>query len=460
MEMKTVAIIGGGPAGAVAALRLIEAPTSWCVSAVDSAAEHRRSTAVASRTNYATATTPVLERGTRVLVFEEKRGWEKPCGGGLPYKALRQYPFLLEASNPHVCIRSLELVAANGDSVRFPLHEPLAIYSRATLNGLLLRRAEEAGAEVVQERVLGFSRANGAWKIDSRNGTYAADYLILAAGARTRLRGLLAPHFAPRDFMLTFGYYAPGADDLARVQFFDDFEGYAWSFPRTDHLSLGICGKAGKSKTPELRDRLREFMKQFGYAQSTRAAEGLSVFSHLLPALSHESWHNLRLSGPGWALVGDAAGLVDPVTGEGIYFAMRSGELLAESLLAGTPEEYPERVWQDFGRKLALGARLGHFFYHEDFLGQAPTTRFIQLAARSTGFMNLLQSFIDGSQSYSGLTARLYKTVGQALVEIATASIRNQLSPARATEQRKNSDEVWPREHQEPSEQGVSAGTS
>jgi flavin-dependent dehydrogenase len=71
--------------------------------------------------------------------------------------------------------------------------------------------------------------------------------------------------------MLTFGYYAPGAGELARVQFFDDFEGYAWSFPRTDHLSLGICGKAGKSKTPELRDRLREFMKQFGYAQNTRA---------------------------------------------------------------------------------------------------------------------------------------------------------------------------------------------
>ena len=264
-----------------------------------------------------------------------------------------------------------------------------------------------------------------------------------------------APHFAARDFMLTFGYYAPGADDLARVQFFDDFEGYAWSFPRTDHLSLGICGKAGKCKAAELRDRLGGFMKQFGYAQSKRAAEGLSVFSHLLPALSHESWHNLRLTGPGWALVGDAAGLVDPVTGEGIYFAMRSGELLAESLLAGTPEAYPERVWQDFGRKLALGASLGHFFYHEDFLGQPPTTRFIQLAARSTGFMNLLQSFIDGSQSYSGLTARLYKTVGQALVEIATASIRNQLSPARAVERRKNSGEAWPREHEERAEQGA-----
>jgi hypothetical protein len=150
----------------------------------------------------------------------------------------------------------------------------------------------------------------------------------------------------------------------------------------------------------------------------------MSVFSHLLPALSHESC-NLRLGGPGWALV-VMRQVTDPVTGEeSICNAI--GRTPGGITSRGRPEEYPERVWQDFGRKLALGARLGHFFYHEDFLGQAPTTRFIQLAARSTGFMNLLQSFIDGSQSYSGLAARLYKTFGQALVEIATASIRNQL---------------------------------
>ena len=49
------------------------------------------------------------------------------------------------------------------------------------------------------------------------------------------------------------------------------------------------------------------------------------------------------------------AGLVDPVTGEGIYYAMRSGELLAESLLEGLPELYPARVQEEFGKALALG---------------------------------------------------------------------------------------------------------
>ena len=68
--------------------------------------------------------------------------------------------------------------------------------------------------------------------------------------------------------MLTFGYYVPSVDNLLRVQFFRDFEGYAWSFPRPDHLSVGICGKAGENTMPELRERLHGFMQRFGYGGS------------------------------------------------------------------------------------------------------------------------------------------------------------------------------------------------
>ncbi|MGO9273682.1 MAG: FAD-dependent oxidoreductase [Terriglobia bacterium] len=388
--MKTIAIIGGGPAGATVAERLARGGGG-----------------------------PGAAR-VRVLVFEERLGWEKPCGGGLPPKALRRYPFLAEATDAHTAIRDAELVAANGASVRLRLREPLAIYSRAVLNGLLLRRAEEAGAEIVQDRIVSFERADTragstvhGWRLEGREGSYTADFVIMAAGARSRLRGLVAEQFSARDFMLTFGYYVPGRDALLRVQFFEDFEGYAWSFPRSDHLSLGICGKVRESNMPELRRRLHDFAHWFGYAY-----EGAPVFSHLLPALTTASWGDLRLAGDGWALAGDAAGLVDPVTGEGIYFAMRSGELLAEALLAGAPETYAERVWRDFGRRLALGSRLAHLFYHDDFLGAPSTTRLVQFAARSRSFMELLRDLMDGSQSYAGLAGRLYKNLGGSLLEL------------------------------------------
>jgi flavin-dependent dehydrogenase len=327
MTARTIAIIGGGPAGARTAEKLAQ---GWG-----------------------------LRPGHRVLVFEEKAGWEKPCGGGLSRKALERYPFLGDAAGGGKLVRDVEFVASTGTAMRFRLRSPLAIYARATLNHLLLRRAEAAGAEVVSDRILGLRRGNAGWELTGRTRSYRADLVVLAGGARTRLRRLLAEDFGPRDFMLTFGYYVPLERELLRVQFYEGFEGYAWAFPRPDHLSVGICGKVGEDHMAGLRDRLHAFMRKFGYD-----AGGARVYSHLLPALSVESWGDLRLAGQGWALVGDAAGLVDPVTGEGIYYALRSGDILAEALREEQLELYPERVWMEFGKALALGARLAGMFYY------------------------------------------------------------------------------------------------
>jgi geranylgeranyl reductase family protein len=381
MKPKMTAIVGGGPAGALAAEKLARG-------------------------------------GARVVVFEEKLGWEKPCGGGLSHKALRRYPFLAEVTGLGKRVGDAEFVAPEGVLVRFRLRHPLLIYARRTLNQLLLRAAEAAGAEIIQDRILGCQREARGWEVRGQRGTYGADFLVLAAGARTRLRRLFAEDFAPGDFMLTLGYFVPSADDLLRIQFFQDFEGYAWAFPRTDHLSVGICGKAGKNRMSGLRERLQSFVSRFGYS-----IEHAPIYSHLLPALTVESWNNLRLAGPGWALAGDAAGLVDPVTGEGIYYAMRSGELLAESLLEEAPQLYPARVWEEFGKALALGARLAHLFYYGDFLGKAVPTRLVEFGARSRKFLEVIQDLIEGSQSYLRLTARLYLGLARTLFEVGAASL-------------------------------------
>jgi flavin-dependent dehydrogenase len=206
-----------------------------------------------------------------------------------------------------------------------------------------------------------------------------------------------------------------GHEDVLRIEFFEDFEGYAWSFPRADHLSVGICGKVGQTVMAVLQRKLGGFMKRCGYS-----ATSATVFSHLLPSLAVDSWSDLRLAGPGWALAGDVGGLADPITGEGIYFALRSGELLAEALLSGSPGRYSERAWREFGSRLMLGARLCTSFYRGDFLGDAVTTRMIQFSARSKTFMSLFQSLIEGTQTYRGLPARLLFGLPKFLVE-ATA---------------------------------------
>jgi flavin-dependent dehydrogenase len=364
----------------------------------------------------------IARGGGAVSVLEERLGWEKPCGGGVTHKALERYPFLSQAACEAKSVRAVEFLAANNASLRFELRRPLAIYSRCVLNGFLLRRAQSAGAEVVADRVRDLRRSGSGWELQGRKGAYRADYLILAAGARTRLRSLLTEDFGPHDFMLTFGYYVPGREDLLRVQFFEKFEGYAWAFPRPDHLSVGICGKVGEDNMAGLRERLHAFMRRFGYS-----FEGARVYSHLLPALSADTWSGLRLGGPGWALAGDAGGLVDPVTGEGIYYAMRSGEMLAAALLEGLPELYPARVREEFGKTLGLGAQLARTFYYGEFLGGAVPTRMVELGARSTRFLGVIQEMLEGSQSYLGLAAKLYLGLAAALWDMGVGPLRQML---------------------------------
>lgn len=395
----TIVIIGGGPAGATAAQRLAQECGGGKIDA-------------------------------RIVVAEEKRGWEKPCGGGLPAKALQQYPFLRDAVEEHTLMRRAELLAPRGASLRFELREPIAIYSRSVLNELLLNRAEAAGCEILNERVLDVDRRpGGGWNVRTDRQTLTAQYVFVAAGARTALRSRFAPGFTRHDLMLTFGYYAPCGEDVLRIQFYEDFEGYAWAFPRARHLSVGICGKAAETGMAGLRARLEAFIARFGYSIA-----GAPVFSHLLPALGAENLSHLQIVGPDWALLGDAAGLVDPLTGEGIYFAMRSGELLAQAFIAGELESYRQRVWQDFGRRLALGARLAPYFYHQDFLGAPTTTRLVGFAARSRTFEALLQDLLAGSQSYNRLARRLYRDIVPTLFESVYAAVRESLADFGKTE--------------------------
>src|ERR1043166_9240326 len=105
--MRRVAVLGGGPAGAFAAEQLASA-------------------------------------GIAVQLFDEKLAWEKPCGGGLTYKAYHQYPFLIDNSTPKRFVTETVLAAPRAGEVSLKLDEPLLIYSRFDLNRLLLERAQRA----------------------------------------------------------------------------------------------------------------------------------------------------------------------------------------------------------------------------------------------------------------------------------------------------------------------------
>ena len=274
-----VAILGGGPSGAFAAERLASA-------------------------------------GVRTTVFDEKLAWEKPCGGGLTYKAYSQYPFLAENDTPKKIVTETVLAAPGSKAVSLALDHPLLIYSRYDLNGLLLDRAGRAGAKLERARVLNVERTGDRWKLRTKSGALEVDYCIVATGARNPLRNF-GTELTANDTMGALGYYIPGDRDRIDIQFLPKLEGYIWIFPRCGHLSVGICGK-GESAAA-LRTRLERYMDEQGITK-----DRASFYSHLLPCLGTPAWKRNRLAGDGWLAVGDAAGLVDPITGEGIYYALRS----------------------------------------------------------------------------------------------------------------------------------------
>jgi geranylgeranyl reductase family protein len=377
--VKTVAVLGGGPAGSTAAARLASA-------------------------------------GLDTILLDEKLAWEKPCGGGVTYKAYHQYPHLFDNPTPKARITSTVLRAPRAGAFQMELTQPLLIYPRLHLNRMLLERAGQAGARIEKERVTALERSSNGWRIRTRHGAIEADYCVVATGARNALRNV-GTQYSAADTMFALGYYVPVTRRHIDIQFFSNFEGYIWVFPRPDHLSVGICGKgepAGK-----LRQRLNRWMEE-----QDIPLKDASFFGHMLPALERPSFASNRVSGEGWAGVGDAAGLVDPVTGEGIYYAIRSGDLAAQSILNDTlaPAErhrlYSTALRGEFLDDLTFAAGLAKRFFVQRFLFSSVPDRMIQLMRHSPSMTLIVQDLFAGTQNYLELKKRLMGSLNGTMLEI------------------------------------------
>jgi geranylgeranyl reductase family protein len=371
-----VAILGGGPSGAFAAERLATA-------------------------------------GVDTVVFDEKLAWEKPCGGGLTWKAYSQYPFLAENTTAKKTVSRTVLAAPKSKAVTLQLERPLLIYSRYDLNGLLLGRAQKAGAQIEKTRVLDLERKGARWSLRTKSGAMEVDYCIVATGARNPLRDF-GTELKSRDTMSALGYYVAGEREDIDIQFLPGLEGYIWVFPRCGHLSVGICGKGEPASA--LRVRLEAYMEERGLSKA-----GAAFYSHLLPSLETPGWKRNRVAGDGWLAVGDAAGLVDPITGEGLYYAIRSADLAAKAILSDTLEAasiYRKSIRRDFMADLEFGSRLAGRVFHGTFLWGAVTSRMVQFTRLSPKFREVMQDLFAGTQPYTGLKRRLMSNLNGSLVEI------------------------------------------
>lgn len=353
--------------------------------------------------------------GNSVHIYDERLAWEKPCGGGLTYKATQCFPFLLDNDHPKKLIREVEIVSAEDQRVKLNLKHPIVIYSRKVLNGLLLDRAREAGCHVHHSRVLGVDSTTDKPKYSVDGEWRSADFLVLAAGARNQfLPGTRA--LAKDELEMTQGYFVPQTAEQIVIKFLPDFEGYIWSFPRADHLSLGICGSMASHTSAELRSHLQQFA-----AHEKIVTEGAKFYSHVLPSPQERTLSERTVIGRNWAMCGDAAAWVDPLTGEGLFYAMRSGQLLGQTIAEGCPEKYPALVRASFSSELEFAARIVRRFYRGSFLGCSVTTRMVQFLQRNAVFRQLMSDLFCGTQDYTSLKQRVLGHLGGTLSQFVTS---------------------------------------
>ena len=380
--------------------------------------------------------------GRDCLMFDPKGAWEKPCGGGVPTRAIREFAFLLESSNyPRKLVDRITIISPVGRRVSLKLDRPFAIYSRKVLNGLVLDRAIEAGTEFVRAGVTDFTRVSGGWSITTSDGReWRAKFLIGADGAASFTRRRLMGIFPVRDLALAFGYNVAVEDaaddgkpdngptsvstDTVVVRFPENFTGYLWAFPRPGVINFGVASKLGERTSDELRALLSGFVQDF-YGGRMPDPCRVTFFGAKIPTLDLASWKDLRAAGDGWALVGDAAGFCDPITGEGIFYAFKSADLLADALLAIDEAEslngnydrstaLYERVWREsFGKELEHASYRLPQFYHGHFFGHVFTDAVVRLARHHRGVRTILINSLIGEQSYVTLKRDLLRRAYQ-----------------------------------------------
>src|SRR6476659_4094507 len=211
MERFDVGIVGAGPAGCRTAWRLARA-------------------------------------GVRVAIFDGSHPREKPCGGGVTGRALTLVGDAIDTS----VIRAVTIdaitfedrtrraaVALDKSSRPTP---QLAVVPRAIFDGALLAAAIGAGATLRAERVRDVSVDEIGWRVSTRDDSTRVSWLFGADGPNSLVRRRVGRPFDRADLSIATGFFVHGvASTTVAIAFEEDPPGYLWSFPRPDHLAVGIC---------------------------------------------------------------------------------------------------------------------------------------------------------------------------------------------------------------------------
>jgi geranylgeranyl reductase family protein len=342
----------------------------------------------------ATAAYWLGEAGKHVLVLDKEcLPRYKACGGGMSRSVLEHFPFDLspvverEVGQVRFRFRDGRQVTAG-----LPEQRSIVMVMRDRFDYLILQhvRADvREGGQVVSLR-----QDESGVEVATRSGeTFRARTLIGADGANSRVARLAGLR---RDKQMGMAIEAEVPVDDGLLEEYADTAlfifgtppfGYLWVFPKAEHLSVGIGAFEGRGS--DVKDVLRQEMAKLGVKM-----DGASQHGHPLPVyLQHEPLHRGRV-----LLAGDAAGLMDPLMGEGVRHAVDSGQMAAEAILADDLSGYTRRVQREIGADFLWGLRWARAFYEHPW-------GCFELGVRNPRFVKEFVRLLAGRTTYRRMAA-------------------------------------------------------
>jgi geranylgeranyl reductase family protein len=351
--------------------------------------------------------------GLKALIIEkEKFPRYKPCGGCLSTKTVHLLGLDLSPVIENTIYGS-KFTYRSKDPFFIETKDPIAfLIMRDRFDQLLINHALEEGAAILErEKVTRVEEKGDGVEVELAKGKrFHSRYLIGADGAesivarslplppqRNNGNGMAVECEIPFDSSIHF----PQKElQFIHLDFGGIPNGYGWVFPKKEYLSIGIGGMFRETKKMNPRQYFSDFLKGLDYIPKGKAGK---VMGHLLPSFYDE---NQKVSQGKFLLVGDAAHLMDPLQGEGIYYAIRSGMLAAEAITEWKKEGiapsdyYQNAVYCDLYGNLKWALTFSRFVF-----------RFTKLAYRTLKRYPDLGEFylqvLEGKETYQGFVTRV-----------------------------------------------------
>lgn len=343
----------------------------------------------------------LAKNGLDTIIFDFRAPHEKLCGGGVSYKTMAKFPVLEELPCPRNVVWKSAIISPKDRMAVIDLEKPLTIFKRRDLDSCLLKKAQESGASFRKERVRSFTLEGDHWRIVTESGDYRAEILVGADGALSRARKKLQGPVSRGDYFFAFQCFLDVQRDFVAFKFFPDLEGYLWAFPRVDSLAVGIVSKdCTRKRCSEMKERLFCFIETHYLGQT----KGISIRGAYIPFFSAEDFHEQSICSKNWALIGDAARFVDPISGEGMYYAMYSAEILAACIRENNLPLYQRLCRKHFGRNLLKASQGFDYIYKTGFIEAMAA-----LAGKSTAIRQIISEMIVGNIDYLTWKRRLRK---------------------------------------------------